>query len=178
MNRAKVKAQEEGGLLKKLKSICFEYYKQGFLFGHYILNNGLYMSKEQLKSLILEDYKLFFDSHNDEHLSIIQNNTKEPNSYRLTFSDLIKENGKDKSIPHPQLNPNKILTICPLCNKTIYASEIDFEDIDLSKLNSYPFDYVYVHSTEKYPLHALLMYFDAHLNVRGRKVAKFTNIKV
>jgi len=166
---------KDDSFFKKLKSIFFEYYKQGFLFGHYILNNRSCLTKEKLKSLILEDFKPFFENRKGDHLNILQNRKKKLDSSPLNFSDIIAENGNNYPITHPK--PDKILTICPLCEKKICANDIIIEEIELSKIKTFPFNYIYIHSYKKYPPHALLIYFDAHLNVRGRKVAKFTNLK-
>jgi hypothetical protein len=167
--------KENALFFKKLKTIFFEYYKQGFLFGHYILNRGLYFTKEELRSSILEDFKLFFENNREKHFSTLQNSVKPFNLKSLNLSDIIVDKSDKDPVEYPK--SGKILTKCPLCKKTIYAKDIDFTNIELSKINNFPFDYIFIHSNREYPPHALLMYFDAQYNIRGRKVVKFINIK-
>ncbi len=166
---------KDNNFFKKLKALFFEYYKQGFLFGHYILNNGLYLTKEKLKASILGDFKHFYRHRKADQFNSLKNEEKKMNSSKLNFSDIIIEKGNNSSII--KIKSEKLLTTCPLCEKKIYVKDIDFEGIDFSKINNFPFDYLHIHSSEKYPFHALLIYFDAQLNVRWRKVAKFTNLK-
>jgi hypothetical protein len=134
-----------------------------------------YLSKEQLKSLILEDFKFFFEDRKRTQFNTLQNSKNQYKSSTLNFSDIILENDNKPSIIQPE--PGKILTICPLCKKKVFAKDINIEEIDLSKIKTFPFNYIYIHSYNKYSPHALLIYFDAHFNVRGREVAKFTNLK-
>jgi len=166
---------QDSNFFKKLKSIFFEYYKQGFLYGHYILNNGSYLTKGKLKSSILEDFNFFFEDRKDNQFTNLKNSKKQLNSSKLNFSDIILENGNKSSKIQPKAE--KILTICPLCEKKICAKDINIEEIELSKIKIFPFNYIYIHSHNQFSPHALIIYFDAHFNVRGREVAKFTNLK-
>ena len=160
-------------LVKKLKSTFFEYYKQGFLFSSFILNGGLFPSKKELKNLIMEDFRDFFERSLEEHYLSIQDKNEPQKPVELNLSDIISSNGGSKKF-QPEFD--KKLTTCPLCSKEIYGNDVNLNEIDLSKISNFPFDYIHIHSHGDFPPHALLMYFDAHFKVRGRKVPKFTNL--
>lgn len=156
----------------RFKTIFFEFYKQGFIASNYNRIN-FYQSKEQLKKFIQQDFKYFFDNNANNFLLQLQDGKREsPNE--LKTSDIIIEN-KSGPIIFPQ--PDIILVTCPLCDKKILSKEINFEKIDLSHILVYPFPYLYVHHSDgdAFP-HALLIYFDAHFKVRGKKVIKFSNL--
>lgn len=164
-----------GALFNQLKPTLFEFYKQGFLFSNFVLNGGLAPSKSELKMLIIEDFKDFFEQNLEEHLLKLNDQTNSDKPKELNLSDIIKTSEDSAQALKPEMD--KVLTTCPLCSKQILASDINLEKIDLSKINNFPFDYIHIHSNGEHPPHALLMYFDAHFKVRGRKVPKFTNLK-
>ncbi len=163
-------------IVKSLRPIFFEFYKQGFLFSNFVLNGGLFTSKNDLKNLIIEEFKEFFEQNLEENCFNLQDRNTKKNSKDLNLSDIIANTGESEKVIAPELD--KILTTCPLCSKEIYAKDINLEQIDITKINNFPFDYIHVHSHGDFPPHALLMYFDAHFKVRGRKVPKFTNLRV
>lgn len=169
------KGEMDPVLSKKLRTIFFEYYKQGFLFGNFVFNGNLLPTKVELKNLLLEDYIDFFDTNAKIHFDKLMQDNNKKESTELSVSDIIRDGKKVNGID-PSVLENK-LTTCPLCNKDIYAQDVNLEDIDLSSVNNFPFDYIHVHSHGSHPPHALLMYFDAQFKVRGRKVPKFTNLK-
>ena len=71
----------------------------------------------------------------------------------------------------------KLIAICPVCKKQIYGRDIDIHDINTDKIKSWPLRYVYCHSENNIPLHALTMYIDANFSVRGREVSDFIKIQ-
>jgi len=71
----------------------------------------------------------------------------------------------------------KLIAICPICKKQIYGRDIDINCIDKEKIRNWPLRYVHCHSDNNTPLHALTMYLDANLCVRGREVSDFIKIQ-
>jgi hypothetical protein len=133
------------------------------------------MTKNQLKSLILDDFKFFFESNCKNQLKELQNKVSSNTFHKLKLSDIIMDETKERNMNNP--SPNKTLIICPLCKKQIKGSDINFEKIDITQIKNFPFAYVHIHSNKKNSPHAILLYFDAQLKIRGKKVAKFTNIR-
>ncbi|MFX1274657.1 MAG: hypothetical protein ACFFBP_02725 [Promethearchaeota archaeon] len=71
----------------------------------------------------------------------------------------------------------KLLAICPHCKKQIYGNDINLANIDKTKIKSWPLPYVYCHSHENWPMHALTMYLDSTLTVRAREVSDYITIQ-
>ena len=163
--------KQKDPLFQKFQTLFFEYYKQGFLFSNFISNGGISISsKEELKGLILEDFKDYFEDYHEEHFAKLSSDKREE---KLSLSEIISE--RPSKMKEGALKERR-LTKCPECGKQIYTRDIEAEKIDLSKISNFPFSYIHVHSHDGKGPHALLMYFDANLTVRGRKVPKFTNL--
>ena len=71
----------------------------------------------------------------------------------------------------------KLLTICPECQQQIYGFDLNLSDIDKSKVGHWPLSYVYCHSHNEGPMHALTMYLDATYTVRSREVSNNITIQ-
>lgn len=61
----------------------------------------------------------------------------------------------------------KLLCQCPICQKKIYGGTLDLNNIDVSKIKHFPFSYTYIHSEPNALKHAITLYFDANLTLRG-----------
>jgi hypothetical protein len=83
----------------------------------------------------------------------------------------------------------KLLCTCPICQKRIYNTTLGLEKIDLSRINQFPFAYTYVHSCESgaaqnsmdqneiiQAQHAVTLFFDANLTVRGLEHSPWVKI--
>ena len=63
---------------------------------------------------------------------------------------------------------NKIVCNCPICQQKIYGGMLGLNDIDIKEIQSFPFGYTYVHKHEQSEKpHAITIFFDADLKVRG-----------
>jgi len=71
----------------------------------------------------------------------------------------------------------KLLAICPQCKKQIYGNDIDISNIDINKIRNWPLPYIYCHSHDNFPMHALTMYLDTSFTVRAREVSDFITIQ-
>jgi len=71
----------------------------------------------------------------------------------------------------------KLICTCPICQKRIYGGTLGLNEIDISRIKHFPFAYTYVHSHDQPPMsnsietqlqkHAITLFFDANLTVRG-----------
>lgn len=74
----------------------------------------------------------------------------------------------------------KLLCTCPICQKRIYGNTLGIEKLDMTNINKFPFAYTYVHACESNSnpnqgmeleiaaeRHAVTLFFDANLTVRG-----------
>jgi len=71
----------------------------------------------------------------------------------------------------------KLLCTCPVCQKRIYGGTLGLNELDVSRIKHFPFAYTYVHSHDQIDVHnemaqqlskhAITLFFDANLAVRG-----------
>lgn len=71
----------------------------------------------------------------------------------------------------------KLIATCPVCQKRIYGGTLGLNELDVSHIKHFPFAYTYVHSHDQSPSlaameqqlskHAITLFFDANLAVRG-----------
>ena len=71
----------------------------------------------------------------------------------------------------------KLLTVCPICKKSIYGKDIDLSNLLSKKIDHWPLNFVHCHSHNGFPLHALTIYIDANLSVRGHEVSDFIKVE-
>jgi hypothetical protein len=63
---------------------------------------------------------------------------------------------------------NKMLCNCPICQQKIYGGMLGLNELDIKQIQSFPFGYTYVHKHQKEDKpHAITIFFDADLKVRG-----------
>ena len=63
---------------------------------------------------------------------------------------------------------NKLLGSCPICQQKIYGGTLGLNEIEIDKIESFPFGYTYVHRhNETHNPHAITLFFDSDLRVRG-----------
>ena len=73
----------------------------------------------------------------------------------------------------------KLMTICPICGRQIFGKDIDIDRVKSAKsqIDHWPLRYVYCHSHEEFPMHALTIYLDANFSVRGMEASNFVKIQ-
>ncbi|MCP4763312.1 MAG: hypothetical protein GY870_16175 [archaeon] len=75
----------------------------------------------------------------------------------------------------PLIQIHKIYAICPICAKEILATDLKIDRIDLDKIEVFPFPITFCHSCDnsKNDLHAVNIYLDANLSVRGIEPSQY-----
>ena len=78
---------------------------------------------------------------------------------------------------------NKVLAVCPLCQKKIHSEDLHLDELNLEKITTFPFSVTFCHHTgperqnspkiSKKNLHALTIYLDANFAVRGIEPSEF-----
>ena len=77
----------------------------------------------------------------------------------------------------PAFLNRKRITFCPKCLKPIYGADIDVRKLINSNLNRWPLNFVHCHAYDRYPKHALILYIDSDMSVRGQEVSDFILIE-
>ncbi len=165
--------KDKEDLYEKLKYILFEFYKQGFLFSNFI-TESLVCEPTQLKNGIIDDFKWFFEQNGEKMISNLEDKAGNSPKKRLRLADLIVDDYETNPPQTPKLD--EIVVKCPACNKKIYPTDINLDKINTAEITNFPFPYLHIHSYDDCIPHALLMYIDRDLKVRGRKVIKFLNL--
>ncbi|MFX1236571.1 MAG: hypothetical protein ACFFAS_08250 [Promethearchaeota archaeon] len=159
---------EKDSAYKVIKSIMLDFFITGFQSSNYIMNGQFSPESEEESDFVLQSLKNDFEDYFAEKLNtIIQEiTTRAEHIAKLDLKKIyykkiqevytLKKINKGKS-------SEKILTICPKCQKKIKT--IDF---DMSNITRFPFSYVNVHAYGECQRHGLLMYIDAQGRCRGK----------
>jgi len=67
----------------------------------------------------------------------------------------------------------KLITICPKCLKPIYGADIEINELINSEINCWPVNFIYFHTYNQFSNHALILYIDSNMSVRGQEVSDF-----
>ncbi|MFX1273964.1 MAG: hypothetical protein ACFFBP_02330 [Promethearchaeota archaeon] len=167
---------ENDSAYKVIKSILLDFFLTGFQSSNYVMN-GLFMPESQEEAdFVLQCLQSDFEDYFAKNFDTIINeiNTRAKHLARMDlkkryFKD-IEDRDKLKKINKMKEN-EKVLTICPKCQKKILA-----RDLDTSQIERFPFSYVDVHSHDGHPEHGLLVYIDAHGKCRGKGNIDFISI--
>ena len=73
----------------------------------------------------------------------------------------------------PEFLNKKLITFCPKCLKPIYGEDIEVNDLLNSDDNRWPKNFVHCHSHNQFSNHALILYIDSDLKVRGQEVSDY-----
>ncbi len=73
----------------------------------------------------------------------------------------------------PELLDKKLITFCPKCLKPIYGVDIEIHKLINSDVNRWPVNFVHCHAYNQIPRHALILYLDSDISVRGQEVSDF-----
>ena len=73
----------------------------------------------------------------------------------------------------PAFLNRKLITFCPKCRKPIYGADIEIPKLINSDVNRWPVNFVYCHTYNQFPKHALILYIDSDMSVRGQEVSDF-----
>jgi len=73
----------------------------------------------------------------------------------------------------PEFLNKKLITFCPTCRKPIYGADIEVQRLINSDVNRWPVNFVHCHSYNQFPKHALILYIDSDMSVRGQEVSDF-----
>ncbi|TFF95066.1 MAG: hypothetical protein EU544_03565 [Promethearchaeota archaeon] len=161
-------------LFEKIRPVLSIYLKRGFLISSKELNGDLdgFLPGEAdwIIEWFKEEFESFYQENLEKHVELV-NEHLDQNSEDLELLDL----EYDKKRPKLQNTAeNKLLLSCPACNKSIYLSDINLNSIEKGKL----IDCIVYHSNGKgTEPHAVMMYLDQHLNVRGKKVIQNVSIQ-
>ena len=71
----------------------------------------------------------------------------------------------------------KLITYCPKCLKPIYGADIEIHKLINSIVNRWPVNFVYFHTYNQFPKHALILYIDSNMSVRGQEVSDFIKLE-
>jgi len=77
----------------------------------------------------------------------------------------------------PEFLNRKLITFCPKCLKPIYGTDIDALKLINSDVNRWPVNFVHCHAYNQFPKHALILYIDSDLSVRGQEVSDFIKLE-
>lgn len=175
---------------KNFQNLLLEYFKQGFLFSSYAINGEWEPTSNVTDEKALKsELQYFIDYIKSGFKSYIQKNWKEQVLTLLKVKDSIKKDVIREKIlvkidekrrlkeNTPENGKEKPIAECQLCKRKIYLSELELDNIDISSIQTFPFSYIHVHSSNGNQPHALLMYLDRELKVRGRKPSDFLKIQ-
>jgi hypothetical protein len=160
--------QEEDSAYKVIKAILLDFFTSGFQSSNYVMNGQFSPESREEMEFVLQslqsDFEDLFARNFNTIIRELSSRTNHIDKMDLKKKYLreVEESDKIKEINKRSEN-GKVLTVCPRCQKKIYAI-----DIDESKIKRFPMSYIDVHSHENHPEHALLIYIDAQGKCRGR----------
>ena len=145
--------EKEDSAYKVIKSILLDFFLTGFQSSNYVMN-GLFIpeSKEEA-DFVLQCLQSDFENYFAKNLNTIINeiNTRSRHIAKLDLKNRyvkeIEDHDRVKKL-NATSKENKVLTICPKCQKKILA-----RDLDTSKIKRFPFSFVDVHSHDDFPEH-------------------------
>ncbi len=71
----------------------------------------------------------------------------------------------------------KLLCQCPVCKEKIFGGHLGLNDINVDQIKAFPFSYTYCHGDKNQRnLHAITLYLDAQLKVRGVEASELLKI--
>ena len=73
----------------------------------------------------------------------------------------------------PEFLNKKLITFCPKCLKPIYGEDIEVDHLVNSADSLWPVNFVHCHSYNQFPTHALILYIDSKMKIRGQEVSDF-----
>ena len=160
--------KEKDSVYKVIKAVLLDFFTSGFQSSNYVMNGQFSPESREEIDFVLQclqsDFEDLFAKNFNKIVRELNARTDHIAKMDLKKKYLkeVEESDRIKEINKRSEN-GKVLTVCPRCQKKIYA--IDF---DASKIKRFPMSYIDVHSHENHPEHALLIYIDAQGKCRGR----------
>jgi len=160
--------QEKDSAYKVIKAILLDFFTSGFQSSNYVMNGQFSPESRQEMEFVLQSLQSDFEELFARNFNTIISELSSRSAHiakmdlKKKYLKEVEESDKVKEINKRSEN-GKVLTVCPRCQKKIYAI-----DIDESKIKRFPMSYIDVHSYKNHPEHALLIYIDAQGKCRGR----------
>ncbi|MHA1148304.1 MAG: hypothetical protein ACTSR8_08660 [Promethearchaeota archaeon] len=153
-------------LFQKFRPIFSLYLKRGFLISSHDLNGDLdgFLPGEAdwILDWFKEEFESFYSANYKDHIKLLNRN----NGSKVDALNLKNEEIKEHFTRSIMENDNKLLD-CPFCGKIVRLSDLNIKKQERGKLT----DCIVYHPQENGVMgHAIMLYVDSQLKVRGKKV--------